>query len=1264
MSNDVINKRKRSNSIDLGIIKSSLDEEEKEEGKKNLSKSIIFLKDRQFISFKILQNIDLTTYDYMFIGRKIQNEIIQDFESFKILLKKIKTQFNPKILQNNINFENIKKEGKFSFNNSNLTELILIDNNMANKHIEISINNKYIKTGNSNLNQYFTLYGTKSIFKGKHCFEIGILGLNKINLSIGLVHISDLEFFKISIKAGRDLSTVIKNIPSVIYLYKLTEPILVKKDNIPYQHYIIYGDTFGFCFDLDKKLFYLFLNGEIVNIDFLKINLSDDNDSYVPFISMGNDNEIMFISEELKFEKIYKNYGFVPLDEKGTNNFEISNLKKVTDDYLDILKNYGKLIIQNNNITYSDINQIFYIIFEFLGKYSFQESYIINNSLIKKFIINNNNLIDLNNYEIDYIFLKYILNYSEKRRTIIKNLILNISETLHILLLTGIRETIIPINNLLNILIFLLSKSDIQMILYFSRKTLFRIFNSIFLTFNFYGELFKTLSLDFVMKPINNSQNSINDNKNDNQFFTNLVITKENLEEMVISQQYLNKKLFKEIPNCFFNLLKCIFSQGTDGSIIVLYKVILKYFKGELTDARNDKKFCDLFKNIFIPLMDSFNNEYINIDKKEISIRKYLSKFEVYGEKLGGTINTVFEEYAKNIQNFEKLTVYPIKNFNIVFFLDFFTHFFIKSCNYSFWEFLKEIILDTETFSNSIFSIRDNKNNFQAIHNKIINYIKYHLFYLNLDDLNIFVQFMFNLSDFILNYLFPNKLIYFIPENFITNIKPIIDTIKTISNICNTIKNNLSLKKSQNHDISNFFLEYKNLAENLEKLCKKTSYQYISINIKIIVDENIKKPNNKCICLDNVRKFLDSDDLFTNDDLYSIFNFINLVHNNPEYKSTVMFFIRIFENNMKLEASSYYKLGQRLNVLFSKNIDFLRIITILLYSSLDQRLSLLEEAFSEYRFIPRNSQNQFNENAQNVRNNMSQNIIYSEGNNVIVINNSNSNFNNNQINRNHMELINQALDTGIPIPGRRLVIISEYEGNEIEDREKLSELNIALIGVKPELLKLNNFYRLTSNIKQCYQINTFENKKLVNLLSSLNNLLFSPINISKIEKNVNEQNQNLGNSIKTGYKNLLVYVTEFYSILINNLNEINDQDLFKDISKQRNLLKFKENLQIIEKFNPPDNENDYKLIKDFISKLDQIGAEEALKQNEIKVKNENNEENNLCPICSDTVINSHLIPCNHGICRNCLYQQIFINKHCPFCRIEIKGITEDPNFMI
>ena len=1244
-----VNRKKRSNSFNLKKHSNNLHEENT-----NINISLMNKNKKEMLSYKFIHNLDLTTYDYIFMDRKINNETLHNFDSFKELLNNIKKKFNPKILQNNADIENIKKEGKFSFNNNNLTELLLI-NNIKDNEIEISINNKYIKTNANNLMQFFNIYATKSFFKGKHCFEIEILNINEIELSVGIINISYLNFYK------GNLNKLIFHDSSNIFIYKLEKPFFIQKDKEIYNHYITYGDILGFCYDLDQKIFYLFLNGEIVNTEILTIDL-DSNNSYVPYINIGINTEIIFNpGDNLKYMKEYIKYGFIPLDESGKNNIEISNLKYVTDTYLDILVNHGKLIIQNNNITYSDINQIFHIIFNFLGNYSFEESYIIYNSIIKKFFLEKNKekLLDTKTFEIYYICLKFILNSTPKRKLIIKNIFLNIAEAIHIISRRGDISYTTPMNNLVTLLAFLFTKEDIQNILYKLSKTLKKIFTSIFISFNAYNQIFHNNYLDFIMKPkidtkLNNDINS---------FFPNIILSKEKFKNLILYNEFLNNKIKKSGEYYLMQILKNIYHNGTDNQSNILFNIFKKYLKEmNKISLKEEKKVCNLFKNIFVPLMNSFNNQYQKEERETISIKKYLRKNEKDGEKLGGTVNFLYEEYSKEIPNFENLLNYCINDYNNIFLLEFISLFFIKK--YTFWNILELIIIKSKQYVNTVFSRQDEIKDIKSIHSILIKYLNYKIFSLSMNDLYIFVQFLYNISDFFLNELYPKKLIYFLPETIFNKLENIINICIQISDVSELSKKYFSEIKSDSEEIKNYISESLLLNINIKELCYKCCNQYISIYIKIIEDKNIKKPSIKCNFIYYLRNIIYLDKYFFDNDLYSIFNFIYFVNNKSEYKLSSIYFMGLFDNNMTLQENNYYSFGQRLNKIISKNINFLKILIILLYNNIDKSLTQLEEAFSEYKFIPRSSSQNENNIIESINHNNlnNQNIVFSRDNNIIIYNNNFNNNNNDLINLNDLETINRAINLGIPGGGRRVVVISEI-GND--DRNKLFNLKQSLNKSQSEFLKLINFYKLTSKIKILYQLNTFESKKLYNLILSLNNLIFSQNNIIKIENNNDNDNSDNINLIES-YSNLLEIINEFYNTLINNIIEINDINLLKEISKQINIIHLKEILQIFEKFNPVNDENDYKIMKNFIIKLEELkSVEEEIKQNKNEIINDNNsDENNICPICSDSIIDSHLLPCYHAICINCLYQHLFENKFCPFCREEIKGIKEDPNFKV
>ena len=309
------------------------------------------------------------------------------------------------------------------------------------KKIEISINNRYIKSLDLK-NKFINFYATKSIFKGKHCFELEIMNMREPNLAYGLIDISFIYKFKeIFNKTAlfniRDFEKVLERNCSdkmPIQIFKLSNPIFFEKNKKYYNHFIKYGDVLGICYDLDQKIIYLFINGEIRGTHLINI---ENECSFVPIISIGSFTELIFNpGENLKYEKNYKSFEFIPLDEKGKNNYEKSKLKNVTDKYINILMNNGKSIINNKNITYSDINQIYHIIYDFLGNISFNHSYIIQKSFIKPFLESN---IELTDEEIGkyYICLKYILNCSNSKQNILNNIFFTLAENIHIFNIKG-----------------------------------------------------------------------------------------------------------------------------------------------------------------------------------------------------------------------------------------------------------------------------------------------------------------------------------------------------------------------------------------------------------------------------------------------------------------------------------------------------------------------------------------------------------------------------------------------------------------------------------------------------------------------------------------------------------------------------------------------------------------------------------------------------------------------------------------------------------
>ena len=446
----------------------------------------------------------------------------------------------------------------------------------------------------------------------------------------------------------------------------------------------------------------------------------------------------------------------------------------------------------------------------------------------------------------------------------------------------------------------------------------------------------------------------------------------------------------------------------------------------------------------------------------------------------------------------------------------------------------------------------------------------------------------------------------------------------------------------------------------LIELNKKCFKQYLSILLKIIGDQNIKKLDLKCISVGNIKCCISNVEYFSDEDLYSIFTFINSIHNNSEYKHYTQRFLRIFDEQINLKKSTYFNFSLRINKLCQNNKNFLRIIILLLYNNMNISLSKLEERFCEYKFNSISSQSQINQ-INNINN---YNQINNINNNNQINNISNNQINNNNNQNNNINNPFEFFFLGFEIRTNNSVgnpfFIIRRNNNELSDNDKLVMLKESFGDVRNQFLKLIHFYQISSDIKELYDFNSFENKILINLLLSLYNIIFSPNNMKKIDEK------------SIPYKELLNEVNNFYNIIISNIIKQNNQDLLKKISKQRNILHFKEILLILEKFNPVKDEKDdrYKYFKDFIEQLEKLVPEEDVKtkididNDKEMIKSGNKIDNNLCSICADSAIDTHLIPCEHSLCRNCFFQCLSENKTCPFCRVEIKGIKEEPDFKI
>ena len=421
----------------------------------------------------------------------------------------------------------------------------------------------------------------------------------------------------------------------------------------------------------------------------------------------------------------------------------------------------------------------------------------------------------------------------------------------------------------------------------------------------------------------------------------------------------------------------------------------------------------------------------------------------------------------------------------------------------------------------------------------------------------------------------------------------------------------------------------------------------------------MKKTILKCEILNILYdSIINYDKDFTDEQICDLFYFVNDIHDDAEYKFYTNHFLKIFENHITSGQNNFTSLGIRLQNLYKTQLtnnntnNLFRITLILIYSSINSSLTKLEEIFAEYKFQPKINNSSNNNNEEGIDN-------VNDGFNAIVFEIGM------EIVRNRDENQNRIRNRNNPIViVRNVNMLRPRNINQLSDTEKLELLNNTLNDTKNQFTKLINFYKLCHNFNELYINNTFENKFLNNLLFSLYNIVFSSANSDKIS-DIKVKNTN---------NDLLDIILDFYIILIKNITQLNSsnnkekENILIEIAKKRNILHLKEILQIYEKYKEKDEKLKY--FNDFIIELEKLVPENetinSIGNNNSNNSNENTtiKDKNICTICDDSVVDTHILPCEHDMCRNCFFRCLSGNKLCPFCRVNIKGIKEDNNFKI
>ena len=562
-----------------------------------------------------------------------------------------------------------------------------------------------------------------------------------------------------------------------------------------------------------------------------------------------------------------------------------------------------------------------------------------------------------------------------------------------------------------------------------------------------------------------------------------------------------------------------------------------------------------------------------------------------------------------------------IDNLSSVFLIEFIEIFFLNNNSNNVWNLLNNILLDYLDFIKEDFNNFIKNSSHDLIHSKFMSFLKYNLYFPSLEEIEIIIQFLYNFSNILLNDLYPSKLIYLLPVKIIFLLASLNTFVAGVL-VC------LDNDPIDILDYSNSYLnEKETYTSDIIILTENCLKQYSSIFSKIISDKCVKIIPLKSIMLNILQTSLLREIILTDEQIISLFNFINENINNEDYENAIFNFTKIFNNNFKTSQKTFTDLGCRFYKLFKqkeKN-NTLRITLILLYNNINSSLSDLEENLTEFK--------------QNNNNNINNNI--NNNNDGILTSPINNDFSDN-LNNTHSEINNVNSN-------------NENNKSQINDIKILEKLSYCMIDANWQFIKLNNFYSLASDITELYDFGSFENKFLDNLFLSIYSIIFS----------YNDFGQINDKKLEDSYNKLIKTILTFYNIIFKNISLINKENIKKELSKRRNIYHLKDIGKCLNNIIRPKKEkkiNDK--IKYFNSFL--ISLEKIIPEKDVINLNNNDDSksfgnNNLCPICFDSAANNHLLPCKHLICKNCYLQCISGNKLCPFCRIKIKGTKEDKN---
>ena len=657
------------------------------------------------LTIKTLNNTYTTVFDDI-IQSMYQNNEFKDYSSFKNekIIKTLK-EYSKNIIIYERSFEetNIKKGKIQEFLFSNSKLL-----KFGNKNNLVQITENETTAINLSRMKNSLLRSSTGIYKNSFCFEIIPINDSSTNCIIGFSRI-DANFNE----SNNYLGQTIKN---ESFGFDLNRNIsCCNKHILNYGTYIHEGDIIGVLLDLINGRVEYFLNGKSLGACFTNIP-NGENIAFFPSVTLTQNCGVIFNfggNRKMEFYNCYGNSLFID-DILSTEN----NIFNITLEFVNILE---KIVCFGNKVNLFIVDLMFSDVFIFLSQISFDDEYLIKNILFNFLIKDFENSIQ--------IFL-LIVKYSNDKIQFVCKILSILSQEIYY---NSFGKKFEIWESLMNLFYNLISND--------------KIFNYWFNGKNYVENLI------FIFKP-----------------YRLRIITKQNIENYY--KNHKNEKYEK-----IFEKLR---KQGIDNQKNLnlktqnkLFKQIISFLmirKGDKIKKQSLKKICNNFCQKMMSC-NSSNEEYIwwvitfyfnlidlliekNISIEKLSYKNFLNNEKNDYEYIGGSNKNVFQTFSKQIKNFDDIiNKSPTLYSNMV-------ELIIKIM--SNFQFKIERII---TRLQSLFD--DNPVlNFEMINNSFYPLLIQNLYLFNYENNTILIKFLEFYYD-LLNYMYLNKYIYFLPLDYI-----------------------------------------------------------------------------------------------------------------------------------------------------------------------------------------------------------------------------------------------------------------------------------------------------------------------------------------------------------------------------------------------------------------------------------------------------------------------------------------------------------------